>query len=79
MTKDLTLQLDPLHSRLTREEAIKLPCFGGCGKSWEESQGGWFELETPEHLAPHWHCDECSERRAEQQNSYTKEDCDLRH
>lgn len=69
--KELDLGLDPVHARLTREEATKQPCFGGCGKSWDESGGGWFEFEAAEstgtQLAPRWFCDACSARRSADQ------------
>lgn len=66
--KDLDLGLDPAHAAATREEVSKLPCFGGCGKSWDEANGGWMEFEEAAdggtQLAPRWYCTPCSNRRS---------------
>lgn len=65
--KDLDLGLDPAHSKALREEATKHSCFGGCGLSYEDSNGGWFEFEKVDdqvQLAPRWYCDSCSAARS---------------
>ena len=64
--KELDLGLDKEHSRILREEAAKEPCFGGCGKSYAEANGGWFTFEKVEgrvQLAPRWYCDDCFSAR----------------
>jgi len=60
--ESLDLGLDPAHAALLRKEASKEPCFGGCGLSYEESNGGWFTFEVVDgqhQLAPQWFCDTC--------------------
>lgn len=80
--KDIDLGLDPLHTYLTREEAAKEPCFGGCGKSYLEAGGGWFEFEKvgeQVQLAPRWYCTPCSDQRGREQDHCLKADEEVKH
>lgn len=74
--KDLDLGLNPSHSAFTREEAAKKPCFGGCGTSWDDAGGGWFEFEQADtggtQLAPRWYCTPCSNARSSLSDNYPK-------
>jgi len=64
MPKEPTIDLS-LSDALTISEASKYPCFGGCGKSWEEADGGWFGFEKDgTSIRPSWYCDACSQQRS---------------
>lgn len=84
--KKIDLGLDPLHTHLTVFEAKEAPCFGQCGRSWDDAEGGWFEFEQSEEtggpqLAPRWFCDECSKKRSaeEDKRGCLKDDSDTVH
>lgn len=64
---DVKLNLESDLNRLTVETCKEYPCFGLCGKSWDESYGGWMEFEESGDgvsLAPRWFCSECSYKRS---------------
>lgn len=52
------LGFDTPYDEAMVEESIKELCFGLCGKTWEESEGGWFGFDK-DGTAPGWKCDSC--------------------
>lgn len=50
------LHIEGLDTRLA--EARKLPCSGGCLRTWDQAGGGWLDLQSGQ---PSWRCHDCVE------------------
>jgi len=77
--KTLNLGTTPERDKAMVRKLREHPCFGGCGKTWAEAEGGWVgfcKVDGKTELAPAWHCSECSEKRAEQDGGLKADDGD---
>jgi hypothetical protein len=66
MGGDLDIGTDHARDQALIAILAEYPCFGGCGRSWDEAGGGWAEFEARDdgapgaQLAPRWYCRECA-------------------
>ena len=67
------LTIESERDALVVEESSKHPCWGGCGKSWDEAGGGWMTFESDGEggttTTPGWRCDSC-DTEAEKHKSW---------